>query len=188
MTPIAAQLVGRTTELEALDQALTELRRGRAAAVELRGEPGMGKTRLLAELAARAEERDHLVLSGSASELEGDLPFWLFVDALDEYVRGLPPRSLAALDDDSAPSSATSCPRSRRSGRARPSSASGCTARCASCWKRWPRPSRSSCCSTICTGPSRARSIRNLFQKLDVSSRVDVARVVERADRTPLSG
>src|SRR5690349_20367777 len=100
MTPIAAQLVGRTAELEALDQALSDLRRGRAAALELSGEPGIGKTRLLAELGAHAEERDLLVLAGSASELEGDLPFWIFVDALDEYVQGLPPRSLAALDDD----------------------------------------------------------------------------------------
>ena len=28
------------------------------------------------------------MLSGSASELERDLPFWVFVDALDEYVEG----------------------------------------------------------------------------------------------------
>ena len=64
------------------------------------GEPGIGKTRLLAELAARAERAAHLVLSGSASELEADLPFWLFVDALEEYVAGLEPRRLASLDDD----------------------------------------------------------------------------------------
>ena len=36
----------------------------------------------------RADERGQLVLSGSASELERDLPFWVFVDALDDYVRG----------------------------------------------------------------------------------------------------
>jgi DNA-binding NarL/FixJ family response regulator/tetratricopeptide (TPR) repeat protein len=64
------------------------------------GEPGIGKTRLLAELAARADARGRLVLSGSASELERDLPFSVFVDALDEYVRGLEPNRLAALDDD----------------------------------------------------------------------------------------
>ena len=64
------------------------------------GEPGIGKTRLLRELAARAEPRGHLVLSGSASELERDLPFSVFVDALDEYVESLEPNRLAALDDD----------------------------------------------------------------------------------------
>ena len=58
------------------------------------GEPGIGKTRLLAELATRADARGHLVLSGSASELERDLPFSVFVDALDEYLRGLEPQPL----------------------------------------------------------------------------------------------
>jgi hypothetical protein len=51
---------------------------------ELVGEPGIGKTRLLAELAAKADRRGCLVLTGSASELQRDLPFWLFVDALND--------------------------------------------------------------------------------------------------------
>ena len=68
--------------------------RGRSAALLLLGEPGIGKTRLLAELAARADARGLLVLAGSASELERDLPFWVFVDALDEYVEGLEPQRL----------------------------------------------------------------------------------------------
>ena len=76
------------------------LTRGEWKAVELVGEPGIGKTRLLAELATRASHRDQLVLSGSASELERDLPFWVFVNALDDYVRGLDPRLLDLLDLD----------------------------------------------------------------------------------------
>jgi predicted ATPase len=40
------------------------------------------------------------VLSGSASELERDLPFAAFVDALDEYLEGLEPRWFAGLDED----------------------------------------------------------------------------------------
>ena len=100
MTLLADRLVGRAEELGSLDQVLAELDRGSAAAIELVGEPGIGKTRLLAELAARADARGHLVLSGSASELERDLPFSVFVDALDEYVEGLDPRRLEALDDD----------------------------------------------------------------------------------------
>src|SRR5262249_43630660 len=63
------------------------------------GERGIGKTRLLRELAARAAVRGHLVLSGAASEFENDLPFSVFVDALDEYVAGLEPDRLAVLDD-----------------------------------------------------------------------------------------
>jgi DNA-binding NarL/FixJ family response regulator len=97
---LANPLVGRAEELGSLTHALDELDQGRAAAIELVGEPGMGKTRLLEELAAIAERRGHLVLSGSAAELERDLPFSVFVDALDEYVEGLEAKWLAALDED----------------------------------------------------------------------------------------
>lgn len=62
------------------------------------GEPGIGKTRLLQEIRVRAEQRAHLVLNGSASELERDLPFSVFVDAVDDYVKGLAPDRLATLD------------------------------------------------------------------------------------------
>src|SRR3954470_9739898 len=97
--PRAAQLVGRTAELAALDEALSELERGRPSAIELVGPAGIGKTRLLAELGARADARGHLVLSGSASELERDLPFWVFVDALDDYIAGIDPRRLERMDE-----------------------------------------------------------------------------------------
>ena len=94
------------------DDALSDLDRGRSGALALVGEPGIGKTRLLAELAARADARGQLVLYGSASELERDLPFWVFVDALDEYVAGLEPRRLEALDDDVRASWRSSFPHS----------------------------------------------------------------------------
>jgi ATP/maltotriose-dependent transcriptional regulator MalT len=99
MAQPAEQLVGRAAELGSLDDTLTGLSRGRAAALALVGEPGIGKTRLLAELAARAESGRRLVVSGSASELERELPFGIFVDALDEYLEALEQRHLAALDD-----------------------------------------------------------------------------------------
>jgi ATP/maltotriose-dependent transcriptional regulator MalT len=96
---MAEALVGRAETCGVFDDLLAGLERGRPAALALAGEPGIGKTALLAELAARADSRGHLVLAGSASELEHDLPFSVFVDALDEYVQGLPPRRLEALDD-----------------------------------------------------------------------------------------
>ena len=100
MSLLADHLAGRADELGLLDQLLDELDRGRPGTAELVGEPGIGKTRLLRELADRAEARGHLVLAGSASELEQDLPFSVFVDALDEYLEGLEPVRLGDLDDD----------------------------------------------------------------------------------------
>ena len=94
------QLVGRAGELDSLARALAELDQGRSVATLLVGEPGIGKTRLLAEFGARADAEGHLVLSGSASELERDLPFSLFVDALDEYARGVEPGLIAPLEED----------------------------------------------------------------------------------------
>jgi ATP/maltotriose-dependent transcriptional regulator MalT len=96
---LPGHFVGRADELSSLERILDELDRGRPGAVEVAGEPGIGKTRLLKELAARAGARGHLVLSGAASEFERDLPFSVFVDALDEYVAGLEPDRLAMLDD-----------------------------------------------------------------------------------------
>src|SRR5215831_16757680 len=95
---LTGHLVGRAGELGSLERILDELDRGCPGAIELAGEPGIGKTRLLRELTARAGTRGHLVLSGAASEFEHDLPFSVFVDALDEYVAGLEPDRLAVLD------------------------------------------------------------------------------------------
>ena len=99
MATVAEQLVGRADEIGVLERALTGLKGGGPAAIAVIGEPGIGKTRLLAELAARADESGCIVLSGSGSEFEQDLPFWVFVDALDEYVAGLDPRRLESLED-----------------------------------------------------------------------------------------
>ena len=79
-------LVGRETELEQLDAALDALDDGRPAYITLEGEPGIGKTRLLGELRARAEQRRHVVLAGAAAEFESEIPFSVWVDALDAYV------------------------------------------------------------------------------------------------------
>src|SRR3954454_6181021 len=100
MALVTEHLVGRAAELGTLEGAVEGLKREGPAATLLVGEPGIGKTRLLAELAVHADARGHLVLSGSASELEADLPFWVFVDALDEFVAGLEPRRLSSLDGE----------------------------------------------------------------------------------------
>jgi DNA-binding NarL/FixJ family response regulator/tetratricopeptide (TPR) repeat protein len=96
--PLATHFVGRTTELDALGAALAALETGIPRAVEVVGPAGIGKSRLLAELGDRAGARGHVVLSGSGAELEQDLPYWIFVDALDAYVEGLEPWRLQGID------------------------------------------------------------------------------------------
>ncbi|HYO38057.1 MAG TPA: AAA family ATPase [Nocardioidaceae bacterium] len=93
----AETLLGRADEVAALSDALSRVAGGHAAAVEIVGEPGIGKSRLLAELAARADAGGALVLQGAASELESDLPFAVFVNALDEFVHGLPASTVETL-------------------------------------------------------------------------------------------
>ncbi|WP_250030845.1 ATP-binding protein [Paractinoplanes maris] len=100
MTEPGRVLVGRGAEVSTVETLLDALPAGGAAVTVLAGEPGIGKSRMLAELGARADARGMLVLAGSASEFERDLPFWLFVDALDEYLRAAEPDRLAGLDDE----------------------------------------------------------------------------------------
>jgi ATP/maltotriose-dependent transcriptional regulator MalT len=99
MPPRFERLIGRGAELGLIERSLTEVERGEAGALALVGEPGIGKTRLLAELGARAEARGGLVLSGSATELERDLPFSAFVDAIDDYVASVKDVRLSGLED-----------------------------------------------------------------------------------------
>ena len=95
-----APFVGRKAELATIDRLLEELQTGRGGAVALVGEPGIGKTRLLGELIGSADIRGYLALSGTASELDRDVPFWVVADALEEYVRGLAPTVLEPLGLD----------------------------------------------------------------------------------------
>src|SRR4051812_47018544 len=93
-------LVGRRAELEAIDRALDALAAGQPGVVEITGEAGIGKSRLIAEASERAEGRHALALAGRASEFERDMPFGVFVDALDDYLGTLNPRRLESLGTD----------------------------------------------------------------------------------------
>ncbi len=79
-------LVGRGPALEQLDAGLDAVAAGAASCLAVEGEPGIGKSRLLAELRSRAEARGHLVLSGSGAEFESDLPYGVWVEALDAFI------------------------------------------------------------------------------------------------------
>src|SRR5438067_11084755 len=84
-------LVGRERELSELAQILDAVQGGLPGFVQILGEPGIGKTRLLSELGRCAEERGWLVLDGRAAEFEREVPFGLMVDAMNDYLGGLEP-------------------------------------------------------------------------------------------------
>ncbi|GAA2459070.1 hypothetical protein GCM10010191_94000 [Actinomadura vinacea] len=79
-----APLIGRRAALRVLDQALDSALGGSFRFLALSGDPGAGKTRLLAELAELAEVRKLPVLGGRAAEFEQQMPFGALVDAVDD--------------------------------------------------------------------------------------------------------
>jgi DNA-binding CsgD family transcriptional regulator len=76
---------------------LTAAGQDEGGVVLVAGEPGVGKTRLLAELAAHAQDAGWQVLSGRAYDSEGMPPYLPFVEALRGYIRGVPVETLQAL-------------------------------------------------------------------------------------------
>jgi predicted ATPase len=95
-------LIGRSHEIDEIEAALERLTAGRPWLLCAVGEPGIGKSRMLAELAWRAERRGYLVLVGRAAEFEQDFPFGLIVEALDKHLGALEPAAFGSLDEASA--------------------------------------------------------------------------------------
>jgi DNA-binding CsgD family transcriptional regulator/tetratricopeptide (TPR) repeat protein len=83
-------LIGRATQLAALATALETVRQGSPAALLIGGEAGVGKSRLIAEFTASAQESGARVLTGECLELGADgLPFGPFTAMLRDLVREL---------------------------------------------------------------------------------------------------
>ncbi len=95
---LRGQLIGREQEMVQLDQALARVSGGARWTVEVVGERGIGKSRLLTELSGLAQTRGFLVLEGRAAEFEQDIPFGVILDALNDYVGSLEPHVVRALD------------------------------------------------------------------------------------------
>lgn len=82
----ASGLIGRNAEAEMLAQLLQQAREGRQARCALvRGEPGMGKTRLIEAVSALARGSGATVLAASAYESESIRPFAMWIDALRRH-------------------------------------------------------------------------------------------------------
>jgi len=94
-------LVGREEELEALAGVLNAMGGDQGGSVvQIAGEPGIGKSRMLRELAAMARARGHVVLAGRAAEFEGEVAFGVFRDALDDWLLACGAQRRAALAGD----------------------------------------------------------------------------------------
>jgi DNA-binding CsgD family transcriptional regulator len=84
LPPASTDLVGRSLELDALEDALAAARAGSSGAVLVEADAGVGKSRLVTELAQRARAGGDTVLLGHCASGGGEaLPYLPFVEALD---------------------------------------------------------------------------------------------------------
>ncbi|WP_406121219.1 AAA family ATPase [Streptomyces canus] len=84
MTTQRTPLVGREAELARVDRLLADVVGdvpGRPAVLDISGEAGIGKSRLVHELCLGATRRGAAVLRGRATEYESHIPFQPFTDA-----------------------------------------------------------------------------------------------------------
>ena len=146
-----------------LAHALEAARAGHGATALVAGEAGIGKTRLVSELARRARDAGFELLIGRSIDLVGtDLPYQPFVEALR------PVGDLAEIAGASGRHRSCGC----SSGRLRCSPIARQPRRC--CW-----------CSRICTGRTHRRSISSVFLAHNLGDRRVLLLGTFRADEPP---
>lgn len=91
----AEGLVGREAELALAAAAVRQLSEGRASALAIEGEAGIGKTRLVQSIVDDARSRDVAVFCGRAHPFERTRPFGVVAAALDLSRRSPDPRRAA---------------------------------------------------------------------------------------------
>jgi hypothetical protein len=91
--------VGRDSESGELERALDRMLTGQGGLVLVGGEPGVGKTRLVRELLAKARQRGCVTFTGHCYEMEGAPPFVPFVEITEQTVRLVPQAARAAMGD-----------------------------------------------------------------------------------------
>lgn len=101
------RLVGRSDELRQLTGAYDEAVSGRSRLVMVVGEPGIGKSRLVEELAVYASVRGATVCWGHCYEGELGMPYLPFIEAFRSYVRERSDEQLRAELSTGAPEVAT---------------------------------------------------------------------------------
>jgi DNA-binding NarL/FixJ family response regulator/tetratricopeptide (TPR) repeat protein len=95
--------VGRAAEMRIIASLFDKLADGSGSFLQIAGEPGIGKTHLLASVREMAVERGITVLSSRAGEFEHRMPFQVLTEALHDRVshegldRLVPPGQVAML-------------------------------------------------------------------------------------------
>jgi len=92
--------VGRAAERSAAGEAWTAVRAGGRQVIFIGGEPGAGKSRLAAEIAAAAYDQGAVVLLGNCSPEHG--PYQPFAECLEQLLGGTEAGALAGCLPDSA--------------------------------------------------------------------------------------
>lgn len=95
--------VGRDSERTQLLTVLDEATAGHGAAVLISGEPGIGKSALLHDVAASAQARGMTVLSARGARTEGHLPFAALHRLLTPLARGVGRARRAGVDQRGIP-------------------------------------------------------------------------------------
>jgi tetratricopeptide (TPR) repeat protein len=90
-----APLVGRRRLLRSLSGLLVDAARGEGELVHLVGEPGVGKSRLLAELRAAAAPKDFVFVHGRADEADAERSFGALADLVQDLC-GIEPEDAPA--------------------------------------------------------------------------------------------
>ena len=156
------RLLGRTAELDSLAQVLDELDGGGARAIELVGEPGLGRraccrsSRLMRSCGDTSSSRGRRRSWSATCRFRFSCMRWMSTS------RASTPTGCRLSTTTCKENSRTYCRRCLRSQaveRWRSStSAIAAIGRCARCSSIWRRPARWSSSSTTSTGPTRPRS------------------------------
>ena len=157
----ARPLYGRAAELRTLTAAWAAARAGHGRVVLITGEAGIGKTRLVTELARRADNAGARIAVGAGVDVGGEAPLAIWQELVPQLARTVPPPPGQA----DWPASWAGWPRTlprgwagarrRRRWPRRNWSGCGCSMRCCGWWSG-PRPA-APCCwwPRTCTGPTR---------------------------------
>jgi class 3 adenylate cyclase/tetratricopeptide (TPR) repeat protein len=106
--------VGREEERAELRRLMDQAIAGHGSIVLIRGEPGVGKTRLAQELVLEARARGMVDRTGRCYEMEGAPPYNPFIEAIQQAIRHGDPAALRAVFGDSAGELAKIVPELRR--------------------------------------------------------------------------